>query len=150
MDENSKSRRGSALRHFVGHGTRFTAEELADATARLQQRDSERFNACSAKTIRGYLAGENQPYGKRFNALCACLGAEYVNLWLAEIGMGGVYELLSRPPETAEMMAVLSNVLALLATANVDGHVDHNERAAILPQANAAVVALSAWLRRAA
>lgn len=149
MSKANAGARGSALRHFIGHNGRFTAQEVADATVKLQQRDPERFAACSVRGIEGYLAGENQPYGHRFNALCACLGAEYVNLWLAEIGMGGVYELLSRPPETAEMMAVLSNVMALLATANMDGHVDHMERAAILPQANMAVVMLNRWLRAA-
>lgn len=149
MSKSSKSARGSALRHFIGHNGRFTAQEVADATVKMQQRDPDRYSACSVRALQGYLAGDNEPYGKRFNAIVACLGVGYVNLWLAEHGMGGVYELLSRPPETAEMLSVMANLTALLAAAASDGYIDHNERAQLKPAANAAAVMLQAWLRAA-
>lgn len=118
---------------FVGAGRRFEVEDVAAAIGK------------SPDTIRRYLRGESCPEWENAVALLAVLPPEFAAAVLRPAGLTGLRRIDgdSTGPETLRDVA---QAAAVLATALVDGRIDHTELPEVRKELTEAMVAIAHFL----
>ncbi len=113
-----------ALAQFVGHNRHFTRHSAAAAIG------------CSARSLANWQQQHTAPEMSEFLAQCKAFGPEFVNLVLAHVGITGARWVDSSISEARAAHASVARLGAAFADAYEDGHIDHQERAAIIPLAS--------------
>jgi hypothetical protein len=126
-----------ALQKHIGPGKSFS---VAQASAALDYDD---------RTLRNNMAGQDLPRLKTFIRMCALFpGFADDMLWLADLGH--VKPLKSEKIPDLTLNRRVADLQALLAhDLETDGHVDHRERARLVPQVQVLIDVLSRWVAHA-
>jgi transcriptional regulator with XRE-family HTH domain len=122
----------AALRLHVGRGRRWTVKELSRDTG------------IDPRTVESYLDGENCPSVEKLLRIARVLPADFLDMVLALIGMGGVEPIAPATADAFALMADAAGITAGLAEALRDGTVDRRERLALAPRLRAAASRLEA------
>lgn len=122
----------AALRQYVGRGVKWTVKEFARDTG------------IDPRTIESYLDGTNCPSLEKMLRMAQVLPAEFLDMVLALIGLGGVEPIAPETADAFALMATSAGVTADLAAALSDGTVDRREQLALAPRFRTAAAAFEA------
>lgn len=122
-----------ALRLRIGRGRQYSFASVADATG------------IAPRTLESYVQGA-APGLPAFLSLCAALGPGFTSDVLSVCGQVA-HEADINEPEHMKCLIALTRLSSALAEAVADGHVDHQEAAALRPQAQRVIEVLEPLAR---
>ena len=128
-----------AISLFMGHGRRFSVEEVASATG------------INARTLYSYIAADPQdrrsPSADRILMLCGFFGAEFTSKLLSIVGQAA-HDLHPNSKEPAVVIANLVNGAAAFAQRGADQRFCHIDQAALEPVADEMIQILEPFSTR--
>lgn len=111
----------SALAQFVGRDREFGFSR------------AQTLLGCSEGSLKNWLAARTAPQHHEFMQMCCVFGPAFVNAWLGHMKMAGARDVEPGEQCARTMHTAVAKLGAEFAAAMEDGHMDHRERAAILP-----------------